>query len=618
MNNLAQIVGATYGSFFEVDPLFLGTASVQPYERKREDPLYRPLRIYTLDPNARRLEGAVATVNIPFEPLKPGPKSTLFEVVDEDCDTGRTGPSVHLDDPRVLISGGRDPSVSDHFFHQQMVYAVCCSTYHVFRSAIGRDPAWGFAADTGATQPLLRIRPHAFKGQNAYYDPETGTLNFGYFDAEAANGRNLPRGRVFGCLSHDIVAHEMTHALLDGMRARFRLPTNPDVLAFHEGFADLVAIFLHFSHREVVRAAIERTAGSPESDTLLLSVAQQFGQTMARPGEPAGPLRSAIDVCGWGNENADTLPKRYDEVSKEPHELGRLLVSAVVEAFAVVFRRRTKRYHQLVRRSPQTGPNPELVDILADQASKLANQFLSICIRAIDYCPPVDLGLGEYLRALITADFDLVSDDPFAYREALIEAFARRGIYPDDVETLSEDALLWRPPPRKIEPVDALHFARLQFAGDPGRAADQKELRRQAEAIGAYAMRPGYAEMFGCALPGDAALGGDRVEPARVCSVRSLRRIGPARQVAFELVAEIIQRRWLVEPDGRQSEFFGGCTAIIGADGSIRYLIIKRTTDQSRANRQAEHLASSGPGRTWIEQGNRRHLPLTALQKLHE
>ncbi|HEY5893625.1 MAG TPA: hypothetical protein VIT91_10380 [Chthoniobacterales bacterium] len=31
---------------------------------------------------------------------------------------------------------------------------------------------------------------------------------------------------------------------------------------------------------------------------------------------------------------------------------------------------------------------------------------------------------GEYLRALITADFDLVPDDRWAYREALIDASA--------------------------------------------------------------------------------------------------------------------------------------------------------------------------------------------------
>jgi hypothetical protein len=411
----------------------------------------------------------------------------------------------------------------------------------------------------------------------------------------------------------------MTHALLDGMRARFRVPTNPDVLAFHEGFADLVAIFLHFSYREVVQAAIERTAGCPESDNLLLSVAQQFGQTMTRNGDSAaGPLRSAIDTDGWGNDNAAEKPKRYDEVSKEPHEFGRLLVSAVFEAFAVVFRRRTRVYHRLARRSLQRGPDTELAGILADQASKLASQFLSICIRAIDYCPPIDLQFGEYLRALITADFDLVPDDPFAYREALIDAFARRGIYPDDVINLSEDALLWRPPPREIEPMAALHFARLRFAGDPGRAAGEAELRRQAEAVGMYVMRPDYANLFGCALPGEPALEGDRVDPARICSVRSLRRIGPDRQVIFELVVEIVQRRWLIEPDGRQSEFYGGCTAIVGADGSIRHLISKRITDRRRAERQAQHLADARPGQAWLDQGNRRYLPEAALRHLHE
>jgi hypothetical protein len=182
----------TTGSFFEVDATFLGAASVKPYERRRCDPLYRPLRIYTLDPNARRLEGAVATVNIPFEPLEPGPKGALFEVVDQDGDTGLTVPGVNLDDRRILITDGREPSLSDPLFHQQMVYAVCTSTYNVFRSALGRDPAWGFDAQPGAPEPVLRIRPHAFEGQNAYYDPATGSLNFGYFDADAPRGRNLP------------------------------------------------------------------------------------------------------------------------------------------------------------------------------------------------------------------------------------------------------------------------------------------------------------------------------------------------------------------------------------------------------------------------------------------
>ena len=40
-----------------------------------------------------------------------------------------------------------------------------------------------------------------------------------------------------------------------------------------------------------------------------------------------------------------------------------------------------------------------------------------------DYCPPVDVRLGDYLRALVTADYDLVPDDPWGYREALVRGF---------------------------------------------------------------------------------------------------------------------------------------------------------------------------------------------------
>ena len=45
-----------------------------------------------------------------------------------------------------------------------------------------------------------------------------------------------------------------------------------------------------------------------------------------------------------------------------------------------------------------------------------------MCIRALDYCPPVDITFGEYLRALITADADLVPDDDRGYRVAMIGA----------------------------------------------------------------------------------------------------------------------------------------------------------------------------------------------------
>jgi hypothetical protein len=55
----------------------------------------------------------------------------------------------------------------------------------------------------------------------------------------------------------------------------------------------------------------------------------------------------------------------------------------------------------------------------------------------------VDLTFGEYLRALITADHDLIRDDDRRYRLAVIDGFRRWGIYPPEVRSLSEDSLLW-------------------------------------------------------------------------------------------------------------------------------------------------------------------------------
>ena len=101
---------------------------------------------------------------------------------------------------------------------------------------------------------------------------------------------------------------------------------------------------------------------------------------------------------------------------------------------------------------PSGAIHPDLVKRLADEAAKSASHVLSMCIRALDYLPPVDVTFFEYLRALITADFDLVRDDRHNYRVAFVEAFRRRGIYPtnlydpssDKPRTLSVDTLRWQ------------------------------------------------------------------------------------------------------------------------------------------------------------------------------
>jgi hypothetical protein len=66
-----------------------------------------------------------------------------------------------------------------------------------------------------------------------------------------------------------------------------------------------------------------------------------------------------------------------------------------------------------------------------------------MCIRAIDYCPPVDITFGDYLRGIITADYDLNPDDEFGYRLAFVESFRQWGIHPRGMRSMSIESLMW-------------------------------------------------------------------------------------------------------------------------------------------------------------------------------
>lgn len=44
----------------------IASSPLAPYERRKGDPIYRKLHIYTVDPSTPRLEGAVALVDVPY------------------------------------------------------------------------------------------------------------------------------------------------------------------------------------------------------------------------------------------------------------------------------------------------------------------------------------------------------------------------------------------------------------------------------------------------------------------------------------------------------------------------------------------------------------------------
>src|SRR5262249_49396419 len=261
-------------------------------------PTVRALQVYDFDPSTGGYAGNCTTVHVPWEKLAPGPTGRKIGVVDYDAANKRYYPPLDLDNPLLLANDGLDPSESDPRFHQQMVYAIASRTIQMFETALGRDIHWRRADRFGDLNEIddafrkkedirvLKLYPHAMEQANAYYSPEAHGILFGFFVAnKTGQGRNLPGQRVFTCLSQDIIAHEVTHAVIDAIRTYFTEPTNPDVLAFHEGFADLCALFAHFSHKEALTVAIRRTGGRLyQAD--LAPVALRAGNGSGKPNPP--------------------------------------------------------------------------------------------------------------------------------------------------------------------------------------------------------------------------------------------------------------------------------------------------------------------------------------------
>lgn len=482
-------------------------------------PVYRYLRGYSLDPGfSTQLETAginEVLYQVPFEQVQPGPCGEYLEVVDFDPPSGCWYEPVDLSHEAVASQQGLAPSEGNPQFHQQFVYAVAMKTIRHFERALGRKIVWyPRLMKTGPGQfrrdyvQQLRIYPHALRDANAYYDPDKTALLFGYFAAaDQYYGRNYPGGLVFTCLSPDIVAHEVTHAILDSIHHRYLEDTNPDVAAFHEGFADIVALLQRFTFRALVEDRLYAAGGRMDQQTFVLGeLATQFGEALRGN---RGALRNMI-----GREDDEgywrpLLPSPADYANAiEAHDRGAVLVATIFDAFQRIYAFRTRDLLRIATNGtgvlPKGNISRDLVGRLAGEAAEIAEHLLHICIRALDYSPPNDITFGSYLRALITADIDIAPEDENGYRVALIEAFRARGIFPNRVNTLSVESLLWQAPQFTKNEEKALDFIARRLRDDIRalvETADRKELAKISDKAQAklHQLLVGKQQMLGAA-----------------------------------------------------------------------------------------------------------------------
>lgn len=627
----------------EVVPEVLQACDAQPDLR---NPPYRRIRVYAVDPSlSSRLETAginEVTLKIRWETMeKRGPVGEYLAVDDKDAANRRYDP-VDLDDPRLLAQDGWAPSEGNPQFHQQMVYAVAMKTIEHFERALGRPVLWRprpnpkNVNDDSQFVRQLAVRPHALRQANAFYSPQDVALLFGYFEAAADDpGDHMPGSRVYSCLSHDIIAHETTHAILDGMHRRFNEPTNPDMLALHEGFADIVALMQHFTIPEVLENEISRTRGNIEAESMLGSLAVQFGYATGG----RGALRNAIGKIEDGVWKRFVPDPADLQTRLAPHSRGAILVGAVFDAFIAIYNSRIADLLRIYTGGtgvlPTGAIHPDLVHRLADEATKSASHVLNMCIRALDYLPPVDVTFFEYLRALITADFDMVTDDRHNYRVAFVEAFRHRGIYPinigspstDTLRTLSVDTLRWQGieqsklTKKEQDELKAQYLFIIEGLKEYANACfyldDRQQLfevtreqRRKLhdQLVVAFKGAPWFATQLG-------------LDPKQTFEVHELRRairVSPDGKHIPQIIVALTQLtrvRKSKEDDTPAHDFRGGSTLVVDLSiPAVKYRIVKNINSPDRRERTAAFIreAATDPLRGLFFAPNRSE-PFAAL-----
>jgi hypothetical protein len=349
---------------------------------------------------------------VPWEPgLSHGPTSARFAVVDYNADTETLAPPAQWDGDKAFLGPNREAlerATKDTLqFHQVNVWTIVQNALDFFEGgfALGRRIPWAFEGNR------LIVVPHAGYGENAYYDRQSKSLQFYYFDGD--------KGRIFTCLSSDIINHEFGHAILDGIRPHYIEAVLPETAAFHEFIGDLTAILISFRNREFRHFVARTSKGDLSADTALNRIAEEFGRAVKK--RPY--LRSAL------------TPRKMSEVvdSQQPHLMSEVLTGAmfdIIVALSVHYQNKQLK-------------NDEKHTVLESFWFTI-QRMQSMAIQPLDLLPPVDVTFKDYALAVLRAEELANPTDPDGYRPIMAEVFLKRGILDkSDVATLEETRQLF-------------------------------------------------------------------------------------------------------------------------------------------------------------------------------
>jgi hypothetical protein len=402
--------------------------------REKNQPLRA--RIFLADPLVAHEYPTLGVDEVELRPgpvMLDGPVSARFAVVDYNASERKLLPPAWYD------GEGFEARPGSAQFRQVNAWAVAQRTLEMYEhpQALGRRIPWAFRGSR------LFILPNAGYWENAFYDRDTRTLQFFYFQG--------PDEPIYTSLSHDIISHETGHAILDGIRPDYNEHSSPDTAGFHEFLGDATAILCALEHRKYREALIQSTGGDLRKKNIVADLAEQFGMGVAGAATYGEAdryfLRTALHDRTMEHVKGDWEAHAYSEV----------LTGAFYDILVGIFE---KQEMEANRKLKGRGRKPNLVRVLSTAVQHLKRMTL----RALDYCPPADLDYLDYARALLHADALAYPNDGLKYRDMAAKIFLRRKI------ARREKELQVRPGPARSDfegcefaeidesPVAAYHF----------------------------------------------------------------------------------------------------------------------------------------------------------------
>jgi hypothetical protein len=529
------------------------------------DPQVNKFRVIAQDPTVKHNQRILTTeVSIPKEELQIGPRGYRVSVVDYDSTRRTFYEPADLGDGSKFNTAPDDVLINNPCFHAQNVYAITMRTLSRFEFALGRRIPWAFYGHQ------LMIAPHAIQDANAFYSERDHGLFFGYFLGKDDN-------IVFTCLSHDIIAHETAHALLDGLRDHYTDPSRADQAAYHEGFSDIVALLSVFSLKDVVKAIVGSASNQGQNRSVLtadwlkksalLGLAEEMGKELSL----SGLRRDALRRSAMMTPDPSLLDTREYQ---ECHLRGEIFVAAVLNAFTHVWEKRL---------TPFNDPVP--FERVSEEGASAAEHLLNISIRALDYCPPVDIDFSDVLSAILTADWELVpNDSKYGYRNLLRTGFKDWGITPASKKKENVEEGIWLKP--EIETNKPLNYDNVHF----------ESLKRDPDEIHRFLWdNRDKLGVFEWAF-------------TKVNWVRPCIRVGPDGFVLHETIAEYIQMIDLEAKDLHVLELkkpedmpedvlirlYGGGTLIFDEFGRLKYHVHKHIDNTDRQQKKIDYMWDTG------------------------